>query len=216
MRLKPIIPSVFNFDPQLIKGELGKMLVASEVTMVHFDNLVDLDNFKELLEKHHSIADIHITGNNPIEELSRVIKMNVSFPLRVLMHIESEADIQDFISLAKNNKISPGLAIKLKTPVPDIQKYQDFDYFSLICNDENLEIKTFQDEVFEKIENLHNQLKDKKNTITLDCGVKEEHILPSLEKGVANLVMGSAIFKSANPLETVMKFNSIANSVSLQ
>jgi len=213
MPKRSIIPSVYSFEFGSIRESLEDILKSKEVDKVHFDGLSDLSAFKDLMWKYMAIADIHLLSNTPLEELNLLIKMNLPFPIRVSMHVESTEDIKMFSKIAKDNKMSPGIAIKLKTPVPaDINFYDGFDYVHLICNDNVSGLKSFQDDIFKKIEVLYKLLGDK-CSITLDSGVKEEHIKPALEKGVSNLVMGSEIFKSENPFETVAKFSKLANSI---
>lgn len=209
MKILPIIPSVYNFDSTLIKNTLNSIILSENINAVHFDDYDDLGKYKDLLEKYNIIADIHLLGNDPLSELAIIIKMELNFPLRVSIHIESGQNREKFCRIAKDNNISPGLAFKLKTPIiknPDF--YSDFDYIHIICNDEVSGIPLFQDEALDKIKFLRNFL-PKDFFITIDAGVKKENVGPSVQAGANNIVMGSAIFKSINPLDTVIELNEI-------
>lgn len=212
MQKKPIIPSVYNFEFDLIKNSLEDILRSKEVGMVHFDGLNDLSTFKNLIGRYAVTADVHLLNDIPLAELNSLLRMNLPFPIRVSMHVESNGDKREFSKIAKENNISPGLAIKLKTPISsDASFYEGFDYIHLICNDDANGLNFFQKDVYKKIKSLRELLKNR-CTITLDAGVKEEHIELAIENGASNLVMGSAIFKNENPLETIMKFNRLANT----
>ena len=211
MKILPIIPSVYNFDPALIRDQLSDIILSKYINAVHFDNWNDLENYRDLMEKYNIVADIHLLGDNPLNDLAIIIRMKLSCPLRVSMHVESGQDRQQFCKIAKDCGISPGLAFKLKTQVNnDPNFYLGFDYVHLVCNDETAGAPSFQNIVFDKIKCLLDFL-PKNLSITIDSGVKEENINSSVQAGVDNMVMGSAIFKSANPLETIVRFNKIVN-----
>ncbi|KKR60779.1 MAG: Ribulose-phosphate 3-epimerase [Parcubacteria group bacterium GW2011_GWA2_40_37] len=208
MKPKIIIPSIFNFDLKIITKDIEKILSNKEAKMIHFDGLSGLAELKILMAKYKSTADVHSLTDRPLEDLKKIIKMNTDLSIRISMHLETETDIHEFIDMARQNKISPGLAIKLSTPITQKFKlYSGFDYFHLICNDELSNLNTFQYSVLDKVIALRAIIPNAK--ITLDCGIKEEHIIPSIETGVNNLIMGSAIFKSADPFDTIKKFNQI-------
>lgn len=212
MRQKPIIPSVHNFSAETIKDLLVVILKSGESSAVHFDGISDLIDFIDIMRSFRATADIHLLSDTPLEDLNSIIEMKLTFPLRVCMHIETQSDIKHFSSLSRKNGISPGLAFKLKTDISlSSCLIEKFDYIHLICNDDGSGIFGFDDYVYEKIRTIH-ELGREKHTITLDSGVKEDQIKPALGKGVANLVMGSAIFDTKNPLETLKRFNSIAKS----
>jgi ribulose-phosphate 3-epimerase len=209
MKILPIIPSVYNFDSTSIKDTLNSIILSGNINAVHFDNCDDLSKYKDLFEKYNIIADIHLLGNDPLGELMTIVKMKLNLSLRVSIHIESGQDREKFCRIAKNNNISPGLAFKLKTPIiknPDF--YPDFDYIHIICNDEVSGIPLFQHETLDKIKSLRDFL-PKDFSITIDAGVKKENVGPSVQAGVNNIVMGSAIFKSINPLDAVIELNEI-------
>lgn len=209
MKIKPIIPSVYNQNYNSVKNDLNKILESNLVNAIHFDDIEDLKIFRDLIEKYNVIADVHILSISPMEELKKIIDINLKSNLRVSVHIESDIDLSEFISLAKKNNMDTGLAIKLRTPIKSIlQKYMFFDYFHLICTDEENDINIFQEIVFKKIYYLNKKLNNKK-PITLDCGIKEKNVIPSIKNGTSNLVIGSAIFKSENPLSTIIRFNKI-------
>lgn len=208
MKPKIIIPSIFNFDLKIITKDIEKILSNKEANMIHFDGLSGLAELEILMGKYNSIADVHSLTETPLEDLKKIIKMNMNLSIRVSMHLETETDIYEFIDTARQNKISPGLAIKLSTPITQkFESYSGFDYFHLICNDELSNLNTFQYSVLDKVIALRAIIPNAK--ITLDCGVKEEHIIPSIKIGVNNLIIGSAIFKSTDPFDTIKKFNQI-------
>ncbi|MCX6751997.1 MAG: hypothetical protein NTZ87_00635 [Candidatus Nomurabacteria bacterium] len=212
MKLKIIIPSIFSFDLKIISKDIEKILSSQEANAIHFDGLDGLAELKNLMEKYKTIADIHSLTDRPLEDLKKIIKMDMNLDVRLAMHLETKTDVNEFINLARENNISPGLAIKLSTPITEkFKSYSEFDYFHLICNGEPANLKAFQYSVFEKISALRSIIPDAQ--ITLDCGIKEEYITPAVNAGATNLIIGSAIFKNINPFETIKKFNRMIHKI---
>jgi ribulose-phosphate 3-epimerase len=221
MILKPIIPSPYNFDLSLLADSLRVICEEGNVSAIHFDvfdidfsskdydGLKDLITLKDLMQSYRMAADIHLVVADPITYLKKIIDMNLSIPIRVAAHIETNVNLDELAAIARKHGISPGLAINLKTSVPlNFESYKNFDFCHLVCNDEETGLIALQEEVFDKVRDLRQIISDQLS-ITLDCGVKEHHLSVGKSAGANNYIMGSAIFKTESPAETVKKFNSI-------
>ena len=207
----PIIPSVFNFSPESTISQLEHMLAGLQIDAVHFDEIDDLPKYYELLQKYHATADIHLLGNQPMEDLKKIINMKLAVPARVSVHVECCTDRAEFCVLASNNNITPGLAFRLPTPISaDPAFYEGFKYVHLLCIDENSGILGFDETVYSKARKLRDILDDT-FTVTIDAGVKEQHVHPASLSGISNMVMGSAIFKIHDPLSVVVSLNKALN-----
>ena len=223
MNVKPIIPSPYNFDLSEIMSSLEAICKSGKANAIHFDvldkdfsdknydGLADLIKLKDLLLSYNMCADVHLVALEPLSYLNKIISLNLSLPIRVSAHIESQSNLKEFALKAKMNGISPGLAIKLQTPLPsNLNDYADFDYFHLICNNESAGLAQFQIEIYEKIKKIRTLIQNNSVPITLDCGVKEEHIIEGKMSGANNFVMGSAIFKNEDPEKEFERLSEIS------
>jgi pentose-5-phosphate-3-epimerase len=205
---KPIIPSIHGISISKINEPLIRMLESGESRIIHFDGIDDLQDYIEIMDRFQVTADIHLLSDTPLIDLKTIIDMHLHFPLRVSMHDETGTNGKQFCVIAKENQILPGIAYKLNTQI-DPQKNNEFDYFHLVCTDEASSMLNFDDKIFVKVKAIHCCWGNSK-LISLDSGVKEAQIKKSIENGVNNLVMGSAIFSSENPFETLIRLNKIA------
>jgi len=210
-----IIPSVHGFANEPTYALVSEFLKYGESSIIHFDGLDDLAGFTGILEHFQATADIHLLSQTPTKDLISIIQMNLQFPVRVCMHIESNENTIYFCELARENRMIPGIAYKLNTNIESDSDIIDrFDYIHLVCNDAASNKPNFDDRVFDKME-LVREYWGQSKFVTLDSGVKEIQIKPSVEKGVNNLVMGSAIFKTEDPLATLRRFNQISHEGNL-
>lgn len=101
MKILPIIPSIFNFDYELIKKPLQDIIESKMINAIHFDIISDLDKYWDIMQKYNLIADIHLLGSDPIKDLNKLILAKPSFLLRASMHVECGQDKKEFYDLAK-------------------------------------------------------------------------------------------------------------------
>lgn len=224
--LKPIVPSILDLEEGYVRDHLSEILRRGNVNSVHvdlyedgreagyFNTISKLTELAELVAPHDAIADIHLLSTEPLRDVLRIAALDLSIQMRVSFHVETDIDKDAFISVCKENGIFAGIALKLATDLADVElDITRFDYVHLICNDEESGLGTFQPEVLKKTRELRMRLP--LHRTLLDCGIKESHILPALEAGATNLVMGSAIFKHATetPAGAADIFASLAGGI---
>lgn len=222
-----IVPSIYKIDLDLRENIscLNNIFKNKYLKVVHFDvmdgvfsrdvfnGLMHLEKMRDLLLNNNIIVDIHLVVKDPIDYLKKIIDLNTGLIIRVSCHYESVVDIKNFLKISKNNNIIPGVSFKLKTNIPeDIRALDGFSFFNLICNDEENGLCNFQDEVINKIKKL-SYVKKQEQSISVDCGLKGENIKLCVDGGAEMVIMGSAIFKTESPSETLSKFYKIANDL---
>lgn len=224
--IAPVIPSIFGIQKESVRTVLLPVLNSRKVNAIHFDIVAvgsentyfnTIETFNELgdlLIGYGASADLHLLTSNPLSSLRSIATKDFDFPIRISFHVESDTDEEEFFGIAHEVGFTSGIAVKLKTPINnELPGLHLADYIHLICNDEEVGIGAFQMQIFEKIIQLQ---KIKPNVdVTLDCGVKGEHIVPSMKAGARNLIMGSAIFKNQkySPLEAATEFDKMARAV---
>ena len=201
-----ILPSIFNLPVESLDLKLKPVLAAGAecvhydvmdgtLTSKFFDGFKYLELTKNLLQKYDVESDIHLVASYQQKFFNLVIKFQ---PSKVSIHYESKEDVFGNLKFLKLRGIKAGLAINLNS-YPDVDElaYLNPDYFHLIANSEQTGIKDFQNSVLIKAANIKKVFPDR--LVTLDCGVKEHHIIPAQKNGVDHVVIGSAIFENPDP-----------------
>ena len=209
MRLQPIIPSILGVDKESTYFNLPLILKSGVINAIHidaysdgietsyFNSIANLKELAEILGAYGAAADIHLLSDLPMDmdEVRRIVNMKLSIPMRISIHVGKGVALQEFTKICREAGISPGLAIKLKTPTPLARETVDeFEYMHFICNNENDGLNSFQMSVLEKVASFHAIFPEKQ--VLMDCGIKAEHIESCIRQGATNLIMGSAIFKN--------------------
>ncbi|MBI3632323.1 MAG: hypothetical protein HY225_02650 [Candidatus Vogelbacteria bacterium] len=153
-------------------------------------------------------AELHLMVKHPEKHLSKWIEAGVD---RVLVHYEatSEEVLNDIIEELEQAEVQVGIALKLETSIDVLDNFIDkLDVVQLmgIAEIGSYGIQ-FNEKVYDKIKGLRARYPGA--TIEVDGGVSLENAKKLIEVGVDNLVIGSAIFKSENIPETILKFRSI-------
>jgi len=127
---------------------------------------------------------------------------------RVFFHIEALPDADDLILELKERDIEPGLAINPDTPLDDlIEIAERVDSILFMGVNPGRQGQEFDVSVLGKIDDFINQFPD--HLIALDGGIKESNIMDAVKIGVDNICVGSAIFRSEDPLESINNLNKI-------
>ncbi|MDE2212913.1 MAG: hypothetical protein KGJ34_00010 [Patescibacteria group bacterium] len=154
-------------------------------------------------------ADLMV--GNPRTSAPEWVSAGVS---RVVIHIES-ASAQD--ALRELQEMRNGeLGVKLGIGIPSGARAEDVDPFMGLCDYiQVMGIATigFQGQPFDRkavelIRALRVKYPDR--TIQVDGGVTREHVRELAQAGATRLIVGSAIFKSADPRAALRELRSVA------
>ena len=113
-----------------------------------------------------------------------------------------------FIKKAKKLGYKVGLSLKPETDFEELKPFLDeIDYVQLMAIDPGAQGREFKGAELEKIKQLHKI--HPSMYIQVDGGVDKDHILKILKAGAKGVVIGSHIFKTSDPAETVLKFKKV-------
>jgi len=152
--------------------------------------------------------EVHLMVENPDLKLDDWLRSGVS---RILVHAESTShlNLHKIIENVRSSGIEIGIALKLNTNISQIEDlipYLDLVQFMSIA-----EIghhgEPFDARVIPKIISLREKFPNVK--IEVDGGINEESAKELLKAGADNLAVGSAIFKSNNIKETILKLQNL-------
>jgi ribulose-phosphate 3-epimerase len=143
--------------------------------------------------------DVHIMIQNPDERYESFIKAGAAM---LTFHLEAAKDPAQLLSKLHRQGIKAGISINPETPVEKVYPLLDIiDYVLIMSVHPGKAGQAFLPAALEKIV----ALKEKKPTliVEIDGGIGLETIGPALQAGADIFVIGSAIYKSADPLQAI-------------
>lgn len=146
--------------------------------------------------------EIHLMTESPADEVAGWAKIGVS---RIFVPIEAGSDVVMDILREWGCVVEIGLVANMETPVAVFESY--FDKVSTIqlmsINVIGHQGEPFDEKVLEKINKLR-QL-GYKHKIAVDGGINLENAKKIIEAGADRLVVGSAIWATDSPCDTLRK-----------
>jgi len=213
-----IAPSLLAADFSNLKNEL-KLCNDSKAEWLHLDimdqqfvpNLSFGPAVVKSVRPHSNLFfDVHLMVSNPFDMLPAFIDAGAD---AISFHIETTEPRFTFppkiiINTIKKNNLRCGIAIKPKTPFKVVEKYLSFiDYIVVMSVEPGFGGQSFIPSTLEKISSIDKILKEKnlrdKIAIQVDGGIKLHNAKDVINAGADILVVGSEIFKSKNPIETI-------------
>ena len=230
--MSEIIPAVLAKDFGDLEEKLG--MIVGKVPMVHIDVTNgtmtpssnwpysgDVQEFLRITEEVEGFPywedlsfEAHLMVSKPEEIVEDWIKAGAE---RIIVHLESyedEHELSRFLSILRNKfsqgashlGVEAGLAVNIDTPMDKLYPHVlEADFIHLMSIDKiGKQGAKFNDEIFERVKALKEKFPE--TIISLDGGVNLENIEALMEAGVDRLVVGSAIFNTEDPEETLLDF----------
>jgi ribulose-phosphate 3-epimerase len=124
---------------------------------------------------------------------------------RIIIHVEAKGDIMGTL-LQLKDRVEIGIALGMETPVDVIEQYKEYITSVQLMGIDNIGLQgqAFDMKVVEKVKAVKDRYPDL--SVSVDGGVSLENASLLIAAGANRLVVGSAIFKSDNPIEAVGKF----------
>ena len=162
--------------------------------------------------------EAHLMVSKPAEIIEDWILAGAE---RITLHLESfddDHELSRVLAVLKNRfdknsshlGIEVGLAINMDTPLDRIFSHiLEADFVHLMSiRDIGAQGEKFDEEIFERIKEIKEKFPE--TIISVDGGVKLENTPKLIEAGANRLVIGSAIFASENPEQTLEDFLELA------
>lgn len=208
--MQKVIPAILTADPADLRGKLE--ILKGHTNWVHID-----------------IMDGYFVPNNSVSifELSGVYEVfNLEFHLmvlepekyfrdcdevgakRVIFHYEASQSIDTVLEKAHQCQFHIGMALNPETTVEKVQPYLS-QVDSALCMgiDPGFQGKEFIPDTMQKIPQIRFQRRD--ILVGMDGGVKEENIRDIFAAGADYAVVGSGIWKSHDPADSLKKLQEI-------
>jgi ribulose-phosphate 3-epimerase len=171
-------------------------------TGASWNNPIDL----ELIDGRAKI-EVHLMVEKPED----VVSSWVTVVDRLIIHIESTDHLDVLLESLQHTNTKIGLALLLETPLDQIEPYLQTKQIDLVqlMGIENIghHGEEFSVATLEKIKNLREMWPE--GIIQVDGGVNLETAPAAMAAGASSVVVGSAIWKSADPVDTFEQFKKI-------
>ncbi len=205
-------PSILNAD-FLNLGDSIKMLNSSETDWIHLDVMdgVFVPNISFGIPVVQAVKkitqrplDVHLMIVHPEKYIKAFKKAGAD---TINVHYEAcPGNLRAVINQIRDEGCKVAVTIKPDTPVENIYDYAaDVDMILVMSVFPGFGGQEFIEDTYGRVEKLKNYIGDHQlNTlIEVDGGVTLDNARQLCESGVDALVVGSFIFKSENPLETI-------------
>ena len=208
MQINPAIltDSLATFTQQL---DLVKQVPEIEAIQVDIIDAIFTDNItlnpSDLVgfDFGKLLIDFHLMTEEPMDYVWELIDCGQKLPTQsIIGQIEKMSYQSDFLEEIKKAGWQAGLAINLYTPLESIEKtaWEYLDHVLLMAVEAGAQGQSFNFSVFSKIEELK-KLSNKFNKeikISIDGGVKTEHVKILQKAGIDQIAVGSALFNADN------------------
>ena len=143
--------------------------------------------------------ECHIMSTNPKKWILEIIQ-NVD---RIFFHCEIDEDVEELLSLIKENNCQSGLVIQNIDQLSVFEKYHHMIDSLLVLSIENpgYSGQSFKSDAFELISKINNHKFRNKISLVVDGGINNKNI--SLIRS-ENVVSGSYVINSKDPIKNII------------
>lgn len=213
-----VLPAILTDSFSLFQQQLESIKESSRVNTIHIDvidglfvdnltvtpldlTVADFDQFK---------IDFHLMTEEPMDFVFECAGLREYLPIRHLIgQIERMSHQLDFVQEVKRTGWEAGLALDLFTPVESIDEevWPDLHTLLIMSVEAGMQEQTFNRLALEKVREVRQRFPDSgRMKIQIDGGVKTLNAKEILDSGVDELVVGSGIWESGDPVAEVEKF----------
>ncbi len=152
------------------------------------------------------VHEAHLMVNHPLEYLDNCKRLGIA---KVVLHCESPgtsvATVQEF----QKNGIKVSIAINPGTPVENLDIYLPVaDGILVMSVRPGFQGQAFMHTALEKVKAIRS--KDQDILISMDGGIKSDHLKEVFDAGATVALIGSGIFQAENPEETFREYERMA------
>lgn len=219
-KIEPIIaPSILNADYGHLADEIN-MLNESDADWIHLDVMdgmfvpnisFGMPIVSTVNKLTHKFKDVHLMIDKPERYIEAFKKAGAD---GITIHYEATDDLKQTLKQIKEVGCRTGVAIKPDTPVNVLGPFiNDIDMVLIMCIYPGFGGQEFMEITYERVAEMRSIINDAgaKTLIEVDGGVTSENIGKLVETGADVFVVGSFIFRSDNPKNTIKEIKEIAS-----
>lgn len=213
-----ITPSILNADFGDLASEIKSIALVSD--LVHLDIMdnefvpnftFDFDSASKIVRESVLPVDAHLM----VMDADRVAPQYAQIGCAsVTLHVEATRDIAQTLKDIRREGSRAGLAVKPGTDISEYAEYTDLaDMFLIMTVEPGFGGQRFMFDMVEKIQKARKIIGSRPIWLQVDGGISEETIEIAAAAGADTFVVGSAVFRSEDPAQMVVKLRELAISV---
>ncbi|PIY80741.1 MAG: hypothetical protein COY80_01390 [Candidatus Pacebacteria bacterium CG_4_10_14_0_8_um_filter_42_14] len=214
-----------NLYPALLSGSIEKL--QSQIDLVNDDERIatlQIDIIDGLFADNLTITpadipdldlgrfqyDIHLLTEEPLDYIFELQTHCQHAQIRAcIAQVEKMSYQQVFIEEVHRHDWKVGLSLDLYTPLEaiDEESWPNLDVLQLMAIEAGFQGNKFSPTIFDKIKRAQAliEISGKPIELIVDGGVSLENIQQLSEAGVISIAVGSTLWRSDNPIETITK-----------
>jgi len=213
-----ITPSILNADLDDLAGEIKRIADVSD--LVHLDIMdnqfvpnftFDFESARKIVKESVLPVDAHLM----VLDADRIAPQYAQIGCAsVTLHVEATKDIAKTLKAIRSEGARSGLAVKPNTDITEYAEYLDLaDMFLIMTVEPGFGGQRFMFDMVEKIQRARKIIGSRPIWLQVDGGISEETIEIAAAAGADTFVAGSAVFRSQDPAQMVVKLRELAESV---
>ena len=202
-----IAPSILSADFANLAGDIARV---EEADLIHVDvmdgrfvpNLTIGPVVVEAIRKRTRLPlDVHLMIVEPERYVGDFVRAGADY---VTVHAEATPHLQRALAQIREAGARAGVALNPSTP-PDVLEYvmDDLDLILVMSVNPGFGGQQFIPSAYAKLARVRAMVGVRPVEVSVDGGVKLDHVKPLHEHGATVLVAGSAIFGAADPAAVV-------------
>lgn len=206
--MQKIVPAILTNDLADLKKKLNLLRGVSEWVQIDVADGVFVPNKtvapQELIGELDGFqAEIHLMARNPESYAPACVKARAR---KVIFHLEAVSNPHKTLGNLKQYQFEKSIAVNPGTPAESLLPYlTDIDSVLLLSVNPGFQGREFIPSVLEKARNIKNA--NPGTVVGMDGGISMELLKAVFEAGADYAVVGSAIWKSADPIESLRMMN---------
>ena len=214
-----INPSILNANFDDLEGEIDKVAKVSD--QLHLD-IMDNKFVPNFTFDFKRALEIIAFSKLPVDAHLMIEDADVMAPKyaengcdSVTFHFEAAINVKQTISNIKSNGSKVGLAIKPGTKFTQVKEFiSELDLLLIMTVEPGFGGQSFMIDQMEKVSQARAFINEGKAfpLLQVDGGISESTIEAAASAGANCFVAGSAVYKSSDPAETIVKLRNLASN----
>ena len=214
-----INPSILNANFDDLEGEIDKVAKVSD--QLHLD-IMDNKFVPNFTFDFKRALEIIAFSKLPVDAHLMIEDADVMAPKyaengcdSVTFHFEAAINVKQTISNIKSNGSKVGLAIKPGTKFTQVEEFiSELDLLLIMTVEPGFGGQSFMIDQMEKVSQARAFINEGKAfpLLQVDGGISESTIETTASAGANCFVAGSAVYKSSDPAETIVKLRNLASN----
>ena len=214
-----INPSILNANFDDLENEIEKITSVSDA--LHLDVMdnqfvpnftFDIARAFEIINFSKLPVDAHLMICDPDSIAPKYAEQGTN---SVTFHFEAAINVKQTISDIKSNGSKVGLAIKPGTKFSQVEEFiSELDLLLIMTVEPGFGGQSFMTDQMEKVSQARAFINEGKAfpLLQVDGGISESTIATAASAGANCFVAGSAVYKSSDPAETIVKLRNLASN----